>query len=105
VRELLNTLQRVVVWSDGAQVTADDAKDAIISVPVLNSGGVLDQEFGDGFNIQTVLDGVAKHYLERAIATAKGNKTRAAELLGLGSYQTLTNWLKKYGIAASEELT
>lgn len=26
-----------------------------------------------------------------------GNKTQAAALLGLPSYQTLTNWLKKHG--------
>ena len=28
----------------------------------------------------------------------RGNKTEAARLLGLPSYQTLTNWLKKYGL-------
>jgi len=27
---------------------------------------------------------------------SRGNKTEAAKLLGLGSYQTLTNWLLKY---------
>jgi DNA-binding protein Fis len=29
---------------------------------------------------------------------AGGSKTRAAELLGMGSYQTLGNWLKRYGL-------
>ncbi|WP_269145850.1 helix-turn-helix domain-containing protein [Nitratidesulfovibrio oxamicus] len=39
---------------------------------------------------------VARHYLDRAMEQSRGNKTEAAKLLGLGSYQTLTNWLLKY---------
>ena len=39
---------------------------------------------------------VARHYLDRAMEQSHGNKTEAAKLLGLGSYQTLTNWLLKY---------
>lgn len=30
------------------------------------------------------------------LAEAGGNKTKAAQLLGLGSYQTLKNWMKRY---------
>jgi len=44
------------------------------------------------------MEKLAIHYLKRAIDDAKGNKTKAAELLGLPSYQTFTNWLKKYGL-------
>ena len=29
---------------------------------------------------------------------ATNNKTRAAELVGLASYQTFTNWLSKHGV-------
>jgi DNA-binding protein Fis len=29
---------------------------------------------------------------------AAGNKTKAAELVGLPSYQTLTNWLTRYEV-------
>ena len=35
----------------------------------------------------------------RAMEEAAGNKSRAAELVGLASYQTLTNWLSKYGVS------
>ncbi|MBI5442236.1 MAG: hypothetical protein HY900_13625 [Deltaproteobacteria bacterium] len=45
-----------------------------------------------------LLSTVAQHYLERALAEAHGNKTRAAALVGLPSYQTLTNWLERYGV-------
>ena len=41
---------------------------------------------------------VARHYLKRALDHTHNNKTRAAELLGMGSYQTLSNWIEKYGI-------
>jgi DNA-binding protein Fis len=34
---------------------------------------------------------------------AGGNKTRAAELIGLPSYQTFTNWMTKYGIVDRDE--
>jgi hypothetical protein len=30
--------------------------------------------------------------------SARGNKSKAAELLGLASYQTLNNWMNKYGV-------
>ena len=41
---------------------------------------------------------MARHYLRRALDAAHGNKSQAAKLLGLPSYQTLTNWLEKYGL-------
>ncbi|HOY66287.1 MAG TPA: helix-turn-helix domain-containing protein [Candidatus Ozemobacteraceae bacterium] len=28
----------------------------------------------------------------------RGNKTEAADLLGFKNYQTLTNWLKRFGM-------
>jgi transcriptional regulator with PAS, ATPase and Fis domain len=36
--------------------------------------------------------------LRRALDEAHGNKTEAAKLVGLPSYQTLTNWLNRYGV-------
>jgi DNA-binding protein Fis len=41
---------------------------------------------------------VARHYLARAMDEARGNKTKAAGLVGLPSYQTLTNWLTRYDV-------
>ena len=41
---------------------------------------------------------LARHYLQRALAEAAGNKTRAAELVGLPSYQTFTNWMNRYEV-------
>jgi DNA-binding protein Fis len=48
--------------------------------------------------LRGIIATVARHYLTRAMEVSHGNKTRAAELVGLPNYQTLTNWLLKYGV-------
>ena len=40
-----------------------------------------------------------RYYLEQAMQQAGGNKTRAAQLLGFGNPTTLSNWLRKHGVA------
>jgi transcriptional regulator with GAF, ATPase, and Fis domain len=40
------------------------------------------------------------HYLEREPEEAAGNKTRAAKLVGLPSYQTLSNRMKRYEVTS-----
>ena len=100
VREMLNTLRRAAVWSAGASINEDEARDALL--PTSSAGGVddsvLSQDVTQGIDLSGTIDRVARHYLEQALNATGGNKTRAAELLGLPSYQTLTNWLKKYRI-------
>jgi DNA-binding protein Fis len=59
---------------------------------------ILDRPLGQGFDLRKLIGTVARHYLCRAIETAHGNKTRAAELVGLPNHQTLTNWLERYGV-------
>jgi len=98
VRELQNTLQRAALWSDSESVGVADIRDALASGFRGRHSGILDRTLGDGFNLPDLLSDVAKAYLERAVAQTEGNKTRAAELLGLKSHQVLTNWLKKYGV-------
>jgi DNA-binding NtrC family response regulator len=98
VRELLNTLRRVTLWSDGTVISAEDVHEALLPATVPIQSEVLGRPLGPGFNLPELLREVARHYLQRAIDEAHGNKTRAAELVGLPSYQTLTNWLSKYEV-------
>lgn len=98
VRELLNTLRRSALWSDGDVITDADVRDALLGTANQPREAVLDRRLGLGLVLPDVLAEVARHYLERAIAEAHGNKTHAAELLGLASYQTLTNWLDRYNV-------
>lgn len=97
IREMINTLQRAAVWSAGPTIDVRDAEEAILPMTSRNSD-VLDRPLGNGLDIQHLLDDVARHYVNRAMDQAAGNKTKAAELLGLGSYQTLTNWLNRLGV-------
>lgn len=99
VRELLNTLHRTALWSEGATITQDDVQEALLLFPTSRGGDLLEQPLGSGFNLGELLAKVARHYLQRAVVEAQGNKTRAADLVGLPSYQTLKNWMEKYGVA------
>ena len=48
--------------------------------------------------LQSEIAGLVCHRIRTALNLSKGNKTAAAELLGLPSYQTLANWMNRYGI-------
>ncbi|WP_036281784.1 sigma-54-dependent Fis family transcriptional regulator [Methylocystis sp. ATCC 49242] len=99
IRELENTLRRAVVWSDGETIQEADIADALLPRAQSNCDNVLDRPLEQGIDLQELLAEVARHYLSRAMEEARGNKTRAAGMLGLASYQTLSNWLDKYGLA------
>jgi len=98
VRELLNTLRRAVIWSDGAVISAEDVREALLPMVSQAKQDILGRPLGDGLNLPDLLKEVARHYLGRAIDEAHGNKTKAAEFVGLPSYQTLSNWLTKYEV-------
>ena len=98
VRELLNTLRRAAIWSDGDAISAEDAREALLPAAAPAQPDVLGRPLGAGFKLPDLLQKVARHYLVRAMDEAQGNKTRAAELVGLPSYQTLTNWLARYDV-------
>ncbi len=99
VRELQNTLRRALIWSDGAKISAEDVREALLPTAPANGQDVLGRALGGAFSLPDTIKDVARHYLKRAMDEAAGNKTRAAELVGLSSYQTLTNWLSKYEVA------
>jgi transcriptional regulator with PAS, ATPase and Fis domain len=98
VRELLNTLRRAAIWSDGTAISSEDVREALLPAVASARQEVLGRPLGSGFNLSELLKEVARHYLGRAMDEAHGNKTKAAELVGLPSYQTLTNWLAKYEV-------
>lgn len=98
VRELQATLLRAFVWSKGSTIDEASAREALLVRAGSKHDDVLNRPFGNGFDLHQVLGEVVRHYLSRAIDEAHGNKTKAASLAGFASYQTLTNWAKKYGV-------
>lgn len=98
VRELLNTLHRAALWTSGPSIRGDDVREALLPVIDRKKHNILDRPLGDGLSLPDLIATVARHYLERALEEAKGNKTQASRLVGLSSYQTFTNWLSKYKV-------
>lgn len=101
VRELYHTVVRASIWSAGSTITSDEVRDALLVTPPREEQ-VMGRSLEKGFDLQALLDDVSRHYLTRAMAQASNRKKLAAELLGFANYQTLTNWLKKYGLEHDE---
>ena len=98
VRELQATIDRLVLWAPGASVAAGDVREELLRTVQDEPGHLLGRPLGSGLELPALVADLARHYLERALAEADGNKTRAAALIGLPSYQTVTNWMKRYDV-------
>jgi len=99
VRELHNTLLRASIWATGDRITIGDVAESLAVTVAPKAETVLGRPLDAAISLPEIIGDVARHYLERAMAQAHGNKSEASRLLGLGSYQTLSNWLQKYGIS------
>jgi len=99
VRELENTLMRATVWTEGATISEHDMRAALMSEPGTDKTALNQKALGDGFELDETLADISKAYIARAMKEAEGNKSRAAELLGLNSRQTLSNRMKSLGLA------
>jgi len=98
VRELYNTLLRAAIWAEGSTIELNDIQEALLPMSGSTEAQILNQSLGENFDLQELLETVASHYLKRAWTEAHGNKTKAAQLVGLPSYQTFTNWINRYGV-------
>ena len=86
---------------DGDTIETADLKSAIADVPG-GASKLFDQELGNGFSLQNLLEDVNREYLLRAMEEADGVKTHAAELLGMSSYQTLDAQLKRLKVKVAK---
>ncbi len=100
VRELYNCLSRAAIWSSDDVIQVDDIRESLfpISIKDRDSEKVLNLRLGEDLRLPELLGKVARHYLSRALMEARGNKTKAAQLVGLSNYQTFTNWMTRYGV-------
>ena len=98
IRELQNTLRRAMVWTDGETLTRQDIEEALLPAFGKRDEDILNRPLDANFSLPDLIDEVAKHYLNRALKESN-TKKEAAELVGLPSPQTLTNWAKKHGVA------
>ena len=99
---LCSTLRRAAIWSEEKRLSDKDIRKELL--PVIHKkqtqDRILNRELGNGLEVESVLAEVAKHYLSRALRETGGNKSKAARLVGLGGYQTVSNWIEKYKLDA-----
>lgn len=98
IRELWNTLLRASIWSDGSELTVENLQRAMIERPGVKPEDTRLPDLGQGIDINEVLDKTKRYYAEKALEATAGQKVKAARLLGLPNHQTLSNWLKQWGM-------
>ena len=91
-------LLRAAIWSGEENISLEDIKEALIPMALSGEDNLLNMPIKDGINLQEIMGKVAQHYLKKALDEANGNKTKAAQLVGLPNYQTFTNWLQKHNL-------
>jgi len=97
-REMYNAILRICVWCQEEVIQEEDVRLALLPSTSSTKDDILSRPLGEGFNIHELQDFLTLHYTKRALEESRGNKSKAADLLGLNNYQTLTNWIKKYDI-------
>ena len=98
VRELENTMERLMVLSSGDTIIEEHIPDEIRmpdSLPLpqdIPTGGV---------NLDGIIEDIEKRYLTKALEKAKGVKTDAARLLNL-SFRSFRHRLSKYDLGGKD---
>jgi transcriptional regulator with PAS, ATPase and Fis domain len=99
VRELYNVILQAAVMTDKKNITACDISSSMIETPgKAPADDLADLELDEDFNLEKHLKSIREQYLSKAIKQAGGVKTKAAQLLGFNSYQTMNAQMKKLGI-------
>jgi DNA-binding NtrC family response regulator len=94
VRQLENTIERIVLFSVGSVVGPED-------LPTLLQGARRDIPAGLFEDLPT-LEEVERRYIEHVLQTVRRNRTRAADVLGIDR-RTLYRMSDRYGIKLGDE--
>jgi len=92
VRELENTIERLVVFSRG-RIELQDLPDTVLAAPSFEERMFLDLP---------TLDELEKRYLVHVLEAVGGNRSRAAEALGIDR-RTLYRMAERLGVALKDE--
>ena len=97
IRELRNTISRIILWSESEVISAKDIKEAIfVDIGHKNTKECIDiPSLGSGFKLQDYLHSLGIKYIQKALEESDGNKSKASKLLGFANYQTMDNWIKR----------
>jgi DNA-binding NtrC family response regulator len=97
VRELRNAIERAVILCEGGLASSEHLPIAVAAPsrsPRASAGGQFDEAFPSG---GVRLDAIERDFVEKALASARNNKSQAAKLLGLprGQFYSL---LRRHGL-------
>jgi two-component system response regulator HydG len=97
IRELRNTVERMLVLDMDGLLDVDDLPEDIAALAAQQGDGLL-LEAGSGADtlIGRPLAEVERYYIERALEVTGGKREEAAALLGIGE-RTLYRKIKEYG--------
>lgn len=102
VRELKNTVEQMVLMCAGDTIDEEDLPDTIrLRAPAPPSAARAEDLFRPG-TVPT-LEEVEGAAIAHALAETRGNRTRAAQLLGI-SRQTLRTKIERYGLDSGDEV-
>lgn len=93
--ELQSLLSRLV--AEGSPMITEEQVENALDRPEQELDRWRSVPMGENFNLNDVLGEVAMHYIVMALEICDGKKSKAARMLGFSNYQTLSNWMKKYG--------
>jgi DNA-binding NtrC family response regulator len=102
VRELRNLMERLVLMHAGLEILPEDLPPQIILGEAAGAAPRAEEEILIRTGRVVPLAEVEKAGIRDALLKVKGNKTRAAELLGI-SRQTLRTKVREYAIEAAGE--
>ena len=97
IRELRNVLERAAILADGQSIAPSHLPPEISGAARLTHSPAPEVDSPAGPNALSSLDEVEHAHISRVLRACDGNKTRAAEILGI-TRLTLRNKLKQYSI-------
>ncbi|NPV44720.1 MAG: sigma-54-dependent Fis family transcriptional regulator [Firmicutes bacterium] len=102
VRELRNVIERLVIFNTGGgEITIEQLPAEFLSLPEKPAANEKRQSERDtglpvNLSLEREIERLEKQYIKRALIEARGNKTKAAEILGISRFALLRR-LEKYG--------
>lgn len=94
IRELENVVERMLVLSNGEQITEDDLPEELHRIPAVSAAAPLNFELPEE---GVSLEAIERELLLQALEKAGGNQTRAAQYLDI-SRRTFIYRMEKHGL-------
>jgi transcriptional regulator with PAS, ATPase and Fis domain len=98
VRELWNTLNRAFLLSDNLEISDKDIENAMIKRSGTRKTEEVVLMHGQQVDIKQLTENYQKKYIAAALKSSGYVKKTAANMLGLGNHQNLSNWMDRLGM-------